>query len=84
MAVAYGLGVEPDDDPCIKMMEGGLELAEDAMAHGTYLIDIVPTLKYVPEWFPGASFQRKAKLARSFLLDMLELPFSAAKRHAVR
>ena len=28
---------------------------------GAFLVDIIPWLKYVPAWVPGADFQRKGK-----------------------
>lgn len=28
---------------------------------GKFLVDVLPWLKYVPEWVPGASFQRLAR-----------------------
>ena len=34
------------------------------MTPGAFLVDIIPILKYVPEWFPGANFQRKAAMMR--------------------
>jgi hypothetical protein len=51
---------------------------------GAFLVDVIPLLKYVPEWFPGAGFQKKAKAWKKFALTMVEAPFAAAKRNIVR
>ena len=32
-------------------------------------------MKYVPEWFPGANFQKEASKARRSLKDMVDIPF---------
>ena len=38
-----------------------------------------PTVKYVPEWFPGAGFKRFAKAARANVADSVNLPFQHVK-----
>ncbi|KAF8512772.1 cytochrome P450 [Gautieria morchelliformis] len=47
---------------------------------GLFLVDMIPILKYVPEWFPGAEFQKKARLVRKVASDMNEAPFEAVKQ----
>lgn len=37
-------------------------------------------VKYVPEWFPGADFQRKARVWRQMARDMIEVPFGDVKK----
>ncbi|KAJ6521007.1 cytochrome P450 [Mycena vulgaris] len=37
--------------------------------------------RYVPEWFPGASFRRKAKVWRELSQSMVDKPFAEAKRN---
>jgi hypothetical protein len=48
----------------------------------TQIIKIV-TVKYVPEWFPGAGFQRKAKVWRRYANEMRIRPFQAVKQSIV-
>lgn len=40
-------------------------------------------VKYVPEWFPGAEFQRKAREWREAARVMIEAPYEDAKRKYV-
>lgn len=44
---------------------------------------MIPILKYVPEWFPGAGFQRQAKAWKKETEDTFELPWAAAKKFIV-
>lgn len=37
-------------------------------------------VKYVPEWFPGAGFQKQAKIWRASVDRMLHVPFNLAKQ----
>jgi hypothetical protein len=41
-------------------------------------------VKHVPEWLPGAEFQRKAKTWRSRALEIFDWPLEEAKRMIVR
>ncbi|KAE9388468.1 cytochrome P450 [Gymnopus androsaceus JB14] len=48
---------------------------------GTYLVDTFPMLKYIPEWFPGAGFKRKAAYERGFVQRMYNEPVEFVKRN---
>lgn len=41
------------------------------------------TVKYVPGWFPGATFQRQAKAWRTPVLNMPKIPFAEYKQRVV-
>jgi len=43
----------------------------------------VSLVKYVPEWFPGAGFQKKARLWRKLSREMNTAPFEAVKKALV-
>jgi len=47
---------------------------------GTFLVDQIPLLKYVPAWFPGAGFQRKAEECKRLTKDMMDKPYMASKQ----
>ena len=83
MSVAYGLDVQPNDDPYIETAEQGVRPMMAAAIPGAFLVDMVPSLKYVPEWFPGAGFQKKAKAWKKHARTMVEAPFAAAKENVV-
>ncbi|KAK0449604.1 cytochrome P450 [Desarmillaria tabescens] len=63
-----------------------VKIAEDAMLGfarasepGRWWVDSFPMLKHVPSWFPGASFQRTAKLMRHDLDELYDVPFNFVK-----
>ncbi|KAJ7601420.1 cytochrome P450 [Mycena rosella] len=60
ITMAYGLDILPHDDPYINAAHAALRVMGEAAVPGRFLIDVIPALKYVPSWFPGASFKRKA------------------------
>ncbi|KAF8507550.1 cytochrome P450, partial [Gautieria morchelliformis] len=69
----------PRADPYIAIAEKALDAITFAINPGAFLVDVLPILKHVPEWFPGAGFKRKARIWRKSLTDMNVVPFEAAK-----
>ena len=84
MSITYGLDVQPNNDPYVETAEEGVRSVVAAAIPGAFLVDMIPFLKYVPQWFPGAGFQRKAKAWKKLTRNMVEVPFEAAKRNIVR
>lgn len=80
IGVAYGLEVKPKDDPYVETAEKALHAMAMAGNAGSFLVDYIPILKYIPAWFPGASFQRKAQEWRKATTAMVEAPFAAVKK----
>jgi len=79
METTYGIRVKPKDDPYIIIAEEALKASGEAGVPGRFLVDILPWMKYIPAWMPGADFQRKANIWRRYTTDMAELPFQAVK-----
>ncbi|KAI0654156.1 cytochrome P450 [Cubamyces menziesii] len=77
MMVAYGHQVKSVDDPFIAMNEAVREHAEEHP--GVALVDVFPILKYLPTWFPGASFQRAAAIGRELSIRMRVEPYNMVK-----
>ncbi|KAF8997759.1 cytochrome P450 [Cyathus striatus] len=75
----YGLKVTSEDDPYVTVAERALKTLNDLLSPtGSYLVETFPLLKMVPEWFPGAEFQRIAKKGRKDSLDLKNIPFAAS------
>ncbi|RPD62684.1 cytochrome P450 [Lentinus tigrinus ALCF2SS1-6] len=55
--IIYGLDVAEKNDQSVAMMEKNLEAGE-AFIPGTYYVEFLPFLRYVPAWVPGAGFQK--------------------------
>ncbi|KAF8589876.1 cytochrome P450 [Ramaria rubella] len=75
MDVVYGIQVLPRGDPYIETAEKAMDSIADAATPGSFLIDLLPILRYIPEWVPGAGFQKKARLWRISITEMVEGPF---------
>ncbi|KAF8478751.1 cytochrome P450 [Gautieria morchelliformis] len=80
MEIIYGIKVQPKDDHYIATAETAMYGMTVAGNSGTFLVDTIPMLKYVPTWMPGANFRRLANVWRRATTDMSVAPFQAVKR----
>jgi len=61
--------------PILQLQKEAVEAAAELMIAGNFLVDIVPILKHVPQWFPGARFKRKAATLREHSENIRNAPF---------
>ena len=79
LSMTYGIKVRPYNDPFIVIAEEAVAAAAELLIAGAFLVDIIPILKYVPEWFPGAKFQKKAAMMRTHSAKVRNATFAATK-----
>ena len=84
MKIAYGIAVQESDDPYISTAEEVLSGVAEAGIPGSFLVDLFPVLKYVPSWFPGASFQKRTARWKEAVNIMAEKPFRHVKEQLVQ
>ena len=84
MSIAYGIRVKDSDDPYISNAEEALKGLADAGIPGTYMVDFIPLLKHIPSWFPGATFQTKAKRWNEINKQVYQKPFEYVESLMVR
>ncbi|TFK43940.1 cytochrome P450 [Crucibulum laeve] len=93
LKVAYGYQVETDDDKWVKMIEDTFTLTAGISIPGRFYVEIFPickflpliskALKYVPKWFPGAGFKRKAEEIAKMLRSVNQVPFDWVKTQMI-
>ncbi|KAK1231746.1 hypothetical protein PQX77_005130 [Marasmius sp. AFHP31] len=66
-------------DPVIAKAEKALSSFVLSTIPGTFWVDYVPLLKYIPPWVPGAGFQRKAREWREDVLEVLNERYDLLK-----
>ena len=84
MKIGYGIVVQESDDPYISIAEEVASAIGEAGIPGAFLVDLFPILKYVPSWFPGAGFQKKAARWREIIHNMANKPFCHVQEQLVR
>ncbi|ESK93754.1 cytochrome p450 [Moniliophthora roreri MCA 2997] len=80
LRISHGYEVKESDDPFIQLADLATEQFSLATSPGQFLVDVVPALRHLPDWFPGAGFKRTAKVWASTLLDMVEQPHNFVKQ----
>ncbi|RXW13333.1 hypothetical protein EST38_g12520 [Candolleomyces aberdarensis] len=68
--------MKPKDDPYLRMSERAISGLVLTATPGRWLVDVLPLLKYVPSWFPGAEWKRQGAVWRSWQDDMRTKPFN--------
>ncbi|KAJ7256294.1 cytochrome P450 [Mycena rebaudengoi] len=81
ISITYGIDVLPSNDPYISLAEKAMHGLSVAIAPGRFLVDSMPFLRYVPAWFPGATFKRLANEWKECNLNMINKPFEEVKRN---
>ncbi|KAJ3802320.1 cytochrome P450 [Lentinula aff. detonsa] len=79
MDVTYGLAAG-EAKPYLPTAMAALDSMSTAGTPGAFYVDQIPILKYVPEWFPGADFKRKAREWSDLRVQMTETAFSVTKQ----
>ncbi|KAJ3484834.1 hypothetical protein NLI96_g5364 [Meripilus lineatus] len=79
MKAIYDIDLKAHDDPYVSIAEEAVEAMSTAASAGVFLVDILPFLKMLPEWFPGAGFQREAKRWKYAAAQMLNRPWENVK-----
>ncbi|KAJ7157117.1 cytochrome P450 [Mycena filopes] len=79
LAMTYGYQAKEKEDPLVKLADDALSQFSEATAPNAFAVDVFPLLRYIPEWFPGASWKKKVKPYNQTLEDMLAKPFAWVK-----
>ena len=79
VSLAYGIPTKPVNDPHIRLAEDAIGPAGRAVIPGAYLVDVFPFLRHIPEWVPGAKFQRDARIWREMMQRYKDGPFDEAE-----
>ncbi|KAJ7756417.1 cytochrome P450 [Mycena maculata] len=80
LLITYGHNVDDYNDPYIEASSGVMQRFSVAAAPGRWLVDLIPALKHVPTWFPGAHFKKFAALCRVKARQAFEAPFLSVKQ----
>ncbi|OCH88112.1 cytochrome P450 [Obba rivulosa] len=75
LRVAYGIEVPEKDDERIAAVERALVATNEGFTPGAFWVDMLPILKYVPSWVPGAGWKRKVDNWKIDAIATKEMPW---------
>ena len=77
--VAYGISATGEAGrKYIHIAEEAMDFIKKVFQPGTYLVETLPWLRFVPAWFPGATFQREFARWRLVAQAARDEPWEAA------
>ncbi|KAI3611320.1 cytochrome p450 [Moniliophthora roreri] len=79
LSTAYGIDVLPENDPNIQHADDVIKDLATAFNPASYLVNLLPSLQYIPEWFPGAGWKIKLKAWRKASSELRNAPFEELK-----
>ncbi|KAJ6623187.1 cytochrome P450 [Mycena sp. CBHHK59/15] len=79
LKIAYGYKAQDQDDPLVRLVDDAMEQFSQMTVPNAYAVDTFPFLRYVPQWFPGGAWKKKAAHNRDTLQTMLNKPYEWAK-----
>ncbi|KAG0694046.1 cytochrome P450 [Suillus ampliporus] len=78
--LAYGWKVTKNDDYFIGIMQESFTTTAILTQPGRWLVELIPSLRFVPSWFPGAGFKRVALDLGQKLSRTDTIPFNWVKQ----
>jgi hypothetical protein len=84
LTYGYKLDQRKGHDPLVELIDQHMQNFSDACIQGKWLVDVVPVLKYLPEWFPGGGFKKIGRRYRRTTHEVTEKPYAFAKREVQR
>ena len=78
LSLAYGIEIKPIDDPFIELAESAVKSLAKAGSVGALLMDLIPIIKYIPEFLPGTGFKKQARIGRKLVESSRERPYLAS------
>ncbi|KAG2116847.1 cytochrome P450 [Suillus clintonianus] len=79
LRISHGYEVKENNDPFINLADHAMNQLSRSSAPGAFMVDIMPFLARVPEWFPGAGFKRLAREWYETREQMVTAPYKFVK-----
>ncbi|KZT28053.1 cytochrome P450 [Neolentinus lepideus HHB14362 ss-1] len=79
LQVTYGYEPQEYDDPLLELNNRAMEQTSIMISLNVFLVDVLPILKHIPAWFPGARFNRIAPEWAKCTSDLQEIPLRYVK-----
>ncbi|KAH9917056.1 cytochrome P450 monooxygenase [Fomitopsis serialis] len=83
LEIAYGHTAASADDELIMLADTVVREAMDEGSIAGTLVDYFPSLRYIPAWFPGGGFKRRAARIHGMMREMYDRPYEQAKAAVV-
>jgi len=80
MESIYGHTVTSDDDEYLHYAEAALKGTTEVASPGAAIVDILPFIRHIPSWMPGAGFKREATKVKVSIEEAHVKPYEMVER----
>ncbi|KAF8909685.1 cytochrome P450 [Gymnopilus junonius] len=80
LRISHGYEVKEKDDPFVTLADLATEQFSLSTAPGGFLVNLIPSLRHIPSWLPGAGFKQTAVDWARTLATMAEGPHQFVKQ----
>ncbi|KAL1743914.1 cytochrome P450 [Schizophyllum fasciatum] len=84
LRISHGYEVREHGDPLVALADDATEQFSHATSPGGFLVNTIPALRHLPEWFPGAGFHATAREWAATLAQMVETPHNFVKQQMAK
>ncbi|KAI9457271.1 cytochrome P450 [Boletus coccyginus] len=84
LKISHGYSVEDDGNSLVEMVDKAMNIFSVVMTPGRFLVDMLPILQYLPEWFPGGGFHKDAKRWRKIVRETADTPHQFVLEHLAK
>ncbi|KAG1905769.1 cytochrome P450 [Suillus fuscotomentosus] len=79
LRISHGYEVKENNDPFVDLADRAMNQLSRSNDTGAFMVNVMPWLAKVPEWFPGAGFKCLAREWRQTLEELVEAPHKFVK-----
>ncbi|KAI0060742.1 cytochrome P450 [Artomyces pyxidatus] len=72
LMISHGYKVKSETDSLVRVADEATDQLGVLLSPGMFAVDLLPFLRYIPEWFPGGSFHKVAREWRHTLFDLTD------------
>ncbi|KAI0772734.1 cytochrome P450 [Trametes elegans] len=76
--LAYGIDIDDERTPYLAIATAAMATFGETFVPGKYLVETFPILRFLPAWFPGARFKRKAAAWKVLVDRLRNTPWDAS------
>ncbi|KAF8671233.1 cytochrome P450 [Rhizoctonia solani] len=80
LSAVYGYEVTSAHDPLVEVVETALDHLCEAAIPGNFLVNVMPWIRYIPDWVPGSGWKKTVDKWRKEREEMVDIPFNYTKQ----
>ncbi|KAI5122863.1 hypothetical protein M0805_003156 [Coniferiporia weirii] len=81
LSMSHGYQIEHEKtDPMVALADDALAEFSLSLQPGAWLVDVIPFLRYLPDWMPGTGFKRIATKWAHTAAELIEKPHAFTKQ----